>query len=286
MCNGRAQYISFDIASKRVYYAGIPTSMGTDERGMTRGIPSLAVRMCRHVRPCIRTHLRRSTGTTAVSATQTQPREVLDLVSQTVVGNAGPTSSYLGAVTDDTIVTRTQTSVVAFDFAGQEQWRFDAAEVRGPIAAVKDGVLLAYALRYDVQTTSGPYADCFDHITGHGVSGLVSTASVSSTSYHACIGVGATAAGRLAIKTDANYNQLANNPLTDRTIFFDRRPVGGTWTLDVTSATATNVSGNNWSKTFSNGGAATYEFRVRYTGETGVDASNQLTFTIKWSTAC
>lgn len=144
----------------------------------------------------------------------------------------------------------------------------------------------AAQLLYDVRTSSGPYSGCFDHITGHGTTGLISTASVGSSSYGGCSGAGVTATGRLAIKTDANYGLLTNNPLTGRTVFFDRRPVGGTWTPNVTSTTATNVSGNNWTKTFSTSSSITYEFRAHYGGETGVDASNQPTFTITWSTPC
>lgn len=142
----------------------------------------------------------------------------------------------------------------------------------------------AAQLLYDVRSSAGVYADCFDHITGATPSGLASTATVAATSYVACVGSPATPTGRLAIKTDSNYGLRTNNPLTNRTLFFDRRPIGGSWTLNTTSTTATSASGNNWSKSFTSGGAVTYEFRVHYNGETGVAASNQPTFTITWRT--
>ena len=85
----------------------------------------------------------------------------------------------------------------------------------------------AAQLLYDVRSSAGVYADCFDHITGATPSGLASTATVAATSYVACVGSPATPTGRLAIKTDSNYGLLTNNPLTNRTLFFDRRPIGG-----------------------------------------------------------
>jgi len=115
---------------------------------------------------------------------------------------------------------------------------------------------------------------------------LVSTATVGQSSYGGCNGTGVTVTGRLAIKTDTNYGLLTNNPLTGRAIFFDRRPVGGSYTLNVASATATSVSGNNWSVTFPGNVSITYQYRAHYGGETGVDASNQPTFSITWSNPC
>lgn len=144
----------------------------------------------------------------------------------------------------------------------------------------------AAQLLYDVASSAGVYAGCFDHVLHHGTSGLVSAATVAATSYWACVNSGVTVSGRLAIATDSAYQALSNNPLTGRTLWFDRRPVGGSWTTDVTSTTATNASGNNWSKTFSSGSATTYEFRGHYKGETGLDPDYSPTFSITWSTSC
>lgn len=77
----------------------------------------------------------------------------VDLRTGSIIGRASTTALYLAAVTDDTIVTRSQTSVVAFDFAGNQRWRFEAAEIRGPIAVASDAVVLAYA---PAGTVGGP----------------------------------------------------------------------------------------------------------------------------------
>lgn len=149
----------------------------------------------------------------------------------------------------------------------------------------------AAQLLYDVGTSAGPYADCFDHTTNHGTYGLVTSATVAATSYGACTGYGVTVTGRLAIKTDSAYQALTNNPLTNRTLSFDRRPVGGSWTTDVTSTAATSASGDNWAKTFSSSSSVTYEFRGHFRGvgeggEVGLDSSYTPIFKITWSSAC
>lgn len=156
----------------------------------------------------------------------------------------------------------------------------------------------AAQLKYGVKNSAGVYADCFLNITNHGPAGLKSRATVGSSSYSACIGATATATGRLAIATDStNYQALSNTPLSNRTLWFDRKPsTSSTWTNNVTSTTASNASGNNWSKGFSSGSSITYNFRAHYDGETGVDGSRYInwpgttitetTFSITWSSAC
>ncbi len=71
--------------------------------------------------------------------------QVLDLASGTLIGSFGPLDSNVAAVTDDTVFTRTQFVVIAFDVTGRERWRFEAAEVRGSPIAVSDGVIVPYA---------------------------------------------------------------------------------------------------------------------------------------------
>ena len=71
--------------------------------------------------------------------------QVLDLASGALIGSFGPLDSNVAAVTDDTVFTRTQFVVIAFDVAGRERWRFEAAEVRGSPVAVSDGVIVPYA---------------------------------------------------------------------------------------------------------------------------------------------
>lgn len=142
-------------------------------------------------------------------------------------------------------------------------------------------------LLYDLANSAGPYADCFDHIAGAGPTGLLSNATVSTTSGSACTGQGISVSGRLEIKVDANYGPLGGNPLSLRTLFFDRRLVGTTtWTLNYASTSVSNASGNNWTASFGSSTAGSYEFRGRYAGETGVVGVNTPIFTLTWSNAC
>lgn len=156
----------------------------------------------------------------------------------------------------------------------------------------------AAQLKYGVKNSAGVYADCFLNVANHGPAGLKTRATVASTSYFACVGATATASGRLAIATDStNYVALSNTPLSSRTLWFDRKPsTSSTWTNYVTSTTASNASGDNWSKGFSSGSSITYNFRIHYDGETGVDGSRYInwpgttttetTFSITWGPAC
>jgi hypothetical protein len=148
-------------------------------------------------------------------------------------------------------------------------------------------------LLYDVRNTAGPYAGCFDHIAG-GASpnGLYSKATVAASAYTVCLGTTATATGRLAILTTTNYQELSNNPLSNRTLWFDRKPsTSSTWTPNVASTTASNASpGSNWSRAFTTSATTpiTYNFRAYYLGETGVNASlaqGYALFNITWKSA-
>lgn len=142
-------------------------------------------------------------------------------------------------------------------------------------------------LLYDLANSAGPYANCFDHITGAGTTGLLSNATVSATSGFACTGQGISVSGRLDIKVDANYGPLGGNPLSLRTLFFDRRLVGTTtWTLNYASTSVSNASGYNWTASFGSSTAGSYEFRGRYAGETGVVGVNTPIFTLTWSNGC
>lgn len=156
----------------------------------------------------------------------------------------------------------------------------------------------AAQLNYGVKNSAGVYADCFVNIGNPGPTGLKSRATVASASYLACTGTPATATGRLAIATDStNYQALSNTPLSNRTLWIDRKlSTSSTWTIPFTSTTASNASGDNWSKGFSSSSAATYNFRIYYNGETGVDGSRSVnwpgtpttetTFSIIWGSAC
>jgi hypothetical protein len=146
-------------------------------------------------------------------------------------------------------------------------------------------------LLYDVASSSGGYADCFDHIAGHGPTGLYSSLSAVAPVTADCYGAGLTASGRLAIKTDGNYGVLGGNTLTARTVWFDRRLKGSaTWTPDYASVVSDASSSSNWARTFTVSstarGATTYEFRAHFKGESGVDADYSPTFSLTWSNPC
>lgn len=153
--------------------------------------------------------------------------------------------------------------------------------------------ILALQLDYDVQNSAGSYPWCVDHIPGEtNADGLFSSTTRSAASYSTCLGQVLTTQGRLALKTTSSYGLISNNPLTSRTLRFDRRPPGGTWTPNVTSTTASNASGYNWVRTWSTTSSTpiTYEIRVHYDGETStagsVIDSSLATFTISWGYAC
>lgn len=145
----------------------------------------------------------------------------------------------------------------------------------------------AFQLLYDLAALAGVYADCFDHITGHGVNGLVSTATASAPIASACYGTALSITGRLEILTNSNYGTLGGNPLASRTVFIDRKlHSAGTWTADYSSAVATNANtGTNWSRSFTeNGtsGSVTYDYRAHYKGEAGVDAAYSGVVSLTW----
>ena len=144
----------------------------------------------------------------------------------------------------------------------------------------------SFQLLYDLAALAGVYADCFDDIAGHGVTGLVSSATASAPVASACYGTALSITGRLEILTNSNYGTLGGNPLASRTIFMDRKlHSAGTWTVDYSSAVASNVSGNNWSGSFTvtgSSGSTTYDYRAHFKGEAGVDPVYSGTVSLTW----
>jgi len=125
------------------------------------------------------------------------------------------------------------------------------------------------------------YGDCFDDIANAGTNGLRSNLTVSGTSFSGCVSTPIPVSGRIEIKDYTSYDLLGGNPLTSRTLSFYRRLQGSTtWNL-FTTTTASNASGDNWTKSVS-GGIGTYEYQVRYAGEAGVDPVNSPIFTVVW----
>jgi hypothetical protein len=146
--------------------------------------------------------------------------------------------------------------------------------------------LIGLQMAYDLRTTADSYASCADHIPSQvNPDGLYSAIGVTPLTFDACVGQGISVSGRLAIKTTSSYGRLSDNPLTGRTVYFDRRPHGGsTWTTSVTSTTATNAGGNNWTRTFSTASSTniSYDFRAHFLGESNVDSAYSSTFTLSW----
>ncbi len=149
----------------------------------------------------------------------------------------------------------------------------------------------AAQLLYDLAALAGVYADCFDHVTGHGVSGLVSSATASAPVASACYGTALSINGRLEVQTNTNYGTLSGNPLASRTVYVDRKlHSAGTWTVDYATAVANNSNtGNNWSRSFTESGTSgsvTYDFRAHYKGETGVDPAYSGVVSLTWRYPC
>ncbi len=146
----------------------------------------------------------------------------------------------------------------------------------------------AFQLKYDLAALAGVYADCFDHVAGHGTVGLVSTATISAPVPSACYGTALSITGRLAIATNANYETLGGNPLASRTVLIDRKlHSAGTWPpTNYSSAVATNANtGNNWSASFTQtgtSGSITYDYRVRFQGDAGVDPVTSGVVSLTW----
>lgn len=133
-----------------------------------------------------------------------------------------------------------------------------------------------------MRNSYGPYGDCFDHLANAGTSGLATNMSVPTTSYQACNGQGVLVVGRIEVTDFTSYQGLGGNPLSGRTVWFDR----GT-TVAFTSTTATNASGNNWAKSFS-GTNVSYVYRAHFDDASGdgLADSDQPTFSITWGSAC
>jgi hypothetical protein len=135
---------------------------------------------------------------------------------------------------------------------------------------------------------SGPLADCFDHIAGHGVAGLLPSLTDAATSVAACLSQVATLSGSFGVAPDARYQALAGQGLAGRTIWFDRKlHTATTWTLNVASA-VTGPGSANWSRGFSTGSATTitYDIRPHSVAEPGLDPATAPVVTVTWRSVC
>jgi hypothetical protein len=146
----------------------------------------------------------------------------------------------------------------------------------------------AAQLEYGPASAGGDYADCFATTPGDGAKGLSSALTVTSgASLSRCANTSATVTGRLALANSAAYEDMRNWPLANRVLRIDRRPSGGTWTTGIATATASGLGGNNWKATLTTAAAGSFDYRAQWftkAGEPAVNSSNQVAWTIRWTT--
>jgi hypothetical protein len=143
-------------------------------------------------------------------------------------------------------------------------------------------------LRYGMGSASGQLADCFDHVTGHGVVGLVPSLRSNATTLSVCRAASATLAGSFGVSANSSYGALSGQVLAGRTIWFDRKPhTSSTWTLNVASASTTTGT-TNWTRSFTSGttSTVTYDFRPHAAQEAGLDAAAGAIITVTWGATC
>lgn len=148
----------------------------------------------------------------------------------------------------------------------------------------------AAQLEYGMANPAGRLADCFDVTPGDGSRGLNAALTLTTSTYLLrCWNLAANVAGRLALADTATYQDLRDAPLAGRLVRIDRKAANATaWTIGVTSATAADAGGSNWSRSIAMPGAGTYQYRATFvttSTETAVNSSNQVSWTINWTTA-
>ena len=84
---------------------------------------------------------------------------------------------------------------------------------------------------------SGPLADCFAQISGHGSIGLIPALTATTTVVSVCLSQPATLSGSFGIGSNGGYQALSDQRLGGRLIWFDRKPhTSSLWTQNVASA--------------------------------------------------
>lgn len=145
----------------------------------------------------------------------------------------------------------------------------------------------AFQLKYGLQSLSGQYADCFDHIADHGTTGLATVQTVTSSTGTTCAGMSLTRSGRISTKSTSNYGLLSNIGVAGRLIRIDRKlSSSSTWTTNWSSfTTGTNQTGNNWTRSFSETVGGIYNYRIRFAGEAGLAYSEKI-LTLNFLSPC
>jgi hypothetical protein len=147
----------------------------------------------------------------------------------------------------------------------------------------------AAQLEYGLAEPSGKLADCFKVKPGDGVKGLNPALTLATApNLSRCWNTATTVAGRLALANTATYEDLRDTPLAGRVVRIDRKPLNGTtWTTGAFTAAAAESAGNNWSRTITSTTPGTATYRATFftsAAETGVNSSNEITWTINWTT--
>jgi hypothetical protein len=90
-------------------------------------------------------------------------------------------------------------------------------------------------IRYDIPGASSPYSTCLDVVTA-----LTLTRSIASVAYGGTV----TFTSLLRVAADTDYGRLSANPVSQRYVRLQRRPLGtSTWT-NVATMTATSPTGS------------------------------------------
>ncbi len=138
---------------------------------------------------------------------------------------------------------------------------------------------------WDLKSLPGLYADCYDHITDHGVVGLKTAVTwPGGSSFAGCVGFSTTVSGRLQVGDYAGYgSKLKTNPLQGRRVWVDRGA-----TAKIASAIASASPGVNWTATIpsSSAGTVAYEAYFDVSADPGLDSAPHVPFTIVRSNQC
>jgi hypothetical protein len=119
-------------------------------------------------------------------------------------------------------------------------------------------------IRYEPLTTSTPISTCLDLPTD-----LTLSPGSSSVGYASAV----TLTARLKIGADAIYPNLASEPLSERSVVLQKRPIGGSW-ANVGEMSAVTDSTGRYVKTITV--TATFEWRAVFSApnDEGLDGTN------------
>lgn len=152
--------------------------------------------------------------------------------------------------------------------------------------------VLSLAIDYDLDTFSGIYPGCGDHLGAPAAQNgdIDTTVSQSTTTLRLCVGQAFSFTGTARIVTASILGELSGNGLAGRTVTIYRRSVGGAYAA-YTTATVASGEGGSWSRAISSPAEAIYVFQARYSPN-ATDAptldgdSSAVEKTVTWDTTC